>query len=300
MNNGFRRIYLLTLLTTLLLLSTVNSSDGKWDIKIELSKQKYLLHEPVVLDVTLTNNTSDTLRAHSLFPPNHYKFYIFLADSDGKEMKYTGIQANVVWGPGELLLAGEQDYACFNVLELFGLRDSNSGYKVSWMWFPYIVEGTYTVVAEYEGDPSNELTFNVVEPYGQEEKALRKIEQASQIWSQAETDPSSRAYGEIVRDYPNSVYAEECYHLSRFFSQEIFGEYGSGTYDKRTLDREMLAKYPNSANVKGRMLSLTHMKNEDEQIAIYDELIAENPNTRCSKIAGMLKKRLLAKRERGE
>jgi len=76
MNNGLNRIYLLSLLTTLLAFSSTHASDNNWDIKIELSKQEYVLHEPVLLDVTLTNNTSDTLRTHGLIVPNHYHFHI--------------------------------------------------------------------------------------------------------------------------------------------------------------------------------------------------------------------------------
>lgn len=289
---------LLSLLVILLLCSSVYSSDNKWDVRIESSKQVYMLHEPIVLDVTVTNSTSDTLRTHGLMQPNNSELSVFLKDGNGKQVEYSGPRFLQTSEPGRLLLEpNDHDYNCFNILELYGARECKSGYEVSCSRFPYLPEGTYTVAAEYEGDISNELSINVVAPYGQEAEVLKKIEEAYQIWSQSDTDPSSRVYGEIPRDYPNSVYTELCYYLSRFYSHEIFNGFRSGAFNLRTLNREMLAKYPNSANVKGWLLSLTDQKNEDEKTAIYDKLINEHPNTRCSKMAGLLKKRILAKRE---
>jgi len=44
-------------------LSTNPYAQGKqWGLQIDLAKEKYILHETIWLDVTLTNVTTDTLR----------------------------------------------------------------------------------------------------------------------------------------------------------------------------------------------------------------------------------------------
>ncbi|MEW6413097.1 MAG: hypothetical protein AB1483_11620 [Candidatus Zixiibacteriota bacterium] len=289
---------LILLLATLLSFSTTYASDNKWEIEIALDKQEYVLYEPVWLDVTLTNIALDTIRTYGVSAPNHRQFHILLTDSDGKQMKHTGLKFSFAGGPGDLLLdAGESDYDSFNLLELFRSMELNTGYVVLPNRFPFIPEGTYSVVIEFESELSNVLTFSIVAPHGQEEEVLRKIEQASRGWSKNDTDRSSQIFGQIESEYPNSPFTEKCYYLSRVYSKSVWEGMRGGSHDIRVLNREMLSKFPNSGYVKSRLWSVTREMTEDEEIELYTRLIAEHPDTRCSKIAGLLKKRLLAKRE---
>lgn len=289
------RICLVLLLTILLSFSSVHSSDNKWGIKIELSKPDYVLYEPIWLDVTLTNVTSDTLRTYGLRWPNQYLFQIELTNSEGKQMEYTGPEMMLVLlDAGNLLFdSGEQDYDCVNLTDLFALKDRNSGYMLDRFRFSYIPKGTYTVKVHFGDDISNDLAFSVVEPYGQEKQVLRLMELGSRTWRPKETDASSHAYGEVWRNYPNSPFAQRCYYLYRVLANNGEGHIGRGS-KAAILYKEMLREYPNSGKAKAWIQSITSGKSEDEQIAFYDELIEESPDTRASKVASLLKKRMLA------
>ncbi len=273
--------------------SGVNSSENKWKLEIKLDKQNYISHEPIWLDITLTNITSDTLRTHGLVSPNCRKFFIELIDEAGKLVEYTGAVNSMVTLPGKLLLnAGEQDYRSFDLLELFASYDKNSGYSVPIMRFPFIPEGTYTVRVLFEDDISNELTFNIVEPAGDEKEALELIEKAGKIWKQNNTDPSSQIYKEIVERFPNSVFAETCFYLSRFYSQERWNGLKDGSYDKRILYKEMLHNYPNSGQSKGWLMAITRDMDDSKKMNFLNKLKETNPNTRSAKFIEQMQRRI--------
>jgi hypothetical protein len=79
----------------------------RWDLQIELSKDKYVLREPVWMDVTLTNVSQDTLRSW-LGAPCVGVFHVHVKDSLGKELQYSGPMFDIVWTEGLLMVAGEQ------------------------------------------------------------------------------------------------------------------------------------------------------------------------------------------------
>ena len=295
MNSRIDKLLILCLIFVISLCSNIYSDENEWDLEIELAKQDFVLHERIWLDVTLTNTTSDTLRTHGLALPNHRQFTIELRDNNGNLIEYTGIKYSIASAPGRLLFeAGEQDYGCFNLLELFGSRERNSGYSVLDWRFPYIKEGMYTVQANFEGAISNKLTLNIVEPFGKEKEILKLIEKASSIWAQDNTEPSAQIFQGIVDKYPISVFAEKCYYLSRIYNH--MGKIREGTYDKRILKKELLINFPNSGNSRNWLLAITYKLDDNEKIEIFNKFIEDYPNKRCSKFADQMRKRLLNKK----
>lgn len=289
-----RHNFVLFILFVTILSSSIYANDDDWIVEIELSEQTYILHQPIWLDITLTNNTSDTLRTDGLEAPNnHYQFTIEFKDVNGDAIEYTGPMYSFASVPGRLLLeAGEQDYGCYDLLRLFGATVDNSGFTVLYWRFPYIPAGTYTVQVHFEGIPSNKLTMDIVEPVGHEKEVLDLIEKASSTWAQDNTEPSALIFQEIVGRFPNSVFAEQCFYLSTIYLQTTMDGMRQGVYDKRVLKREMLRNYPNSGNSKSWLFAVTYELGDDAKATIVNKVIEDSPNTRGSRFAKQMLRKL--------
>ena len=295
----------MALLTIALAVADIHAGESKWNLEIGLAKQTYTMFEPVWLDVTLTNITSDTQWTYGLpFAPNHVRLYIDITDSDGNEVPYTGpqFQYSAGSGPGRPFSTGEKDYGTYNLLELFGSAGGESSYKILWWAFPYMPAGTYTIQAHYEDIPSNEITLTIVEPAGAEKDALELIQQASGIWAQDNTGPSARIFQEVIDKFPNSVFAEQCYYLYRWYRVGSVEERRAAWRDRRDYTRDMLLHYPNSGHSGEWLLSITRGLTDDEAADTLSKYEERYPQTRCSRFAKQmsqgLKRKQVMERER--
>lgn len=298
MKHLLNSIFALLLLFVTILSSGLYANDDKWLVEIELSEDIFVLHQQIWLDVTLTNNTSDTVRTSGLIEPNHRQFFIELRDINGNLMKHTGPIFHVVPGPGRLLLeAGEQDYGSFNIVRLYEEFMGGSGYLVRGRGFPYLPIGTYTIQARYEGVPSNELTTNIVEPSGDEKEVLELIEKAWGVWAKDNSGPTTLMLQQIVDRFPNSVFAERCFYFSRLYDQERKDAMRHGLYDNRILKRVMLENYPNSGSSRSWLWAVTDRLEDDKRIEILNKILEDSPDTRASKFARQMRKRILNRRQ---
>ncbi len=298
-------IYLciLFLLFASILSSSLSANENDWGLEIQLSKQTYMSHEPVLLDVVLTNITSDTLRTYGLDTPNHLDYWIHLRDGTGELLEHTGVHFEIADYPGRLLLeAGEQYYGCVNVLDLFGSRQNKSGYQLPRTRFPHISKGAYTVQVRFEETVSNELTFEVIEPFGVERAALELVVKASGAWVQDDQGPSSQIFREVVNTFPNSVYAERCYYLSHMYSQAVRDARAGGTFRYNDLYKEMLVKYPDSDQSRSWLVSIyRRMDDKEKAISIVSRCASDSSDTRSSKFARQILRQLeKMKREGGQ
>ncbi len=291
----------LLLSSALIQSSSLHASENDWGIEIELSKQTYILHEPILLDVTLTNLTSDTLRTYGLDTPNHLDYWIELRDGTGALIEHTGVDFEIADYSGRLLLeAGEQYYGCANVLDLFGLRESRSGYRLPRTRFPYIPKGTYTVQVRFEESVSNVLTFEVIEPFGDEKMALEMIVRACSLWTQANPEPSSQAFREVINSYPNSVYAEQCYYLSYIYSQAVKDARADGTFRYNDLYKVMLVEYPDSDQSRSWLVSIYHrMDDKGKAMNIINRCASDTSDTRSAKFARQILRQLEKMKQEG-
>ncbi len=286
MRNSMKNFSLMFFLFIILLSSNIYPNDNKWNIDIKLSKQDYMLHEPIWLDILLTNNTSSAQRTHGLEQPNHRQFYINLKDDIGKLIKHTGWNFSIMPTPGNLVLEpGEQEFGSFDLLELYRSPKSNSGYTVLPLRFPFIPKGAYTIQVNFEENFSNELSINIVEPFGDEKKTLELIEEASSVLRKDDYDPAGQKFQEVVDKFPNSVFAASCYRLSRTFTNDAKQARKAGTFDKVGLRRELIQKFPNSGSTKSWLYSITNKLDDNQKIEIINKLISENPNTKIAKFA---------------
>jgi len=285
------------LLFSVIFSSNIHSSENKWKLEIKLDKQNYISHEPIWLDIELLNNRSETIRTHGLLYPNHREFFIELRDSNGEPVEYTGAQYSLAQHPGNLFLdPGEKEYGSFDLLKLFQFRKELPGYSDSKILFRYIPKGTYTVQVHYEGDFSNELTFNIVESFGDEKEVKRMIEDAERSSGKHASYPAAKKFQEIVDRFPNSVFAEICFHESRFLSKEIRdGMKVSFRESNNKIKMEMLENYPNSGDSKSWLRSITRDMDDSSKMNLLNNLKEANPNTRSAKFIEQMQRKIVKK-----
>lgn len=274
------------------LLSAVNGSaeEQKYDLQITLEKQNYLLYEKIWLDATLTNMSTDSIRTDGIVAPNHLGFTIDLKDDSGKSVDYTGATWSMISGPGRILLMpGEHEYECFDMLEIFGRRLTPSGYTILGMFFPHIPVGSYTLQAHFEDVSSNELSFNIVEASGVEKEAFDIVLEAFQLWQREDTDPAGQKFQEIYNQYPNSVFAQTSLFLSRIYSENRSFE---GRVDRMSLRKEMLQKFPNSGDTRGWIRGITYDLGPSEKAKVLNQTIEANPSSRSAKFSRQMLRKL--------
>ena len=286
-----KRIIILTV--GLFLLSNIPAIGQDWDLGIELSKETFISHEMIWLDVTLTNVSADSIRTNGVAIPHHFGFEIDIKDSDGKILEHTGAMWSFGSGPGNFLIAsGANQYDCFDLASLYAPSKSASNYKVLGMRFPFIPTGQYTIQSHFEDATSNVISFTIVEPNSVEEEALRLIEEASELRAHEEFDLAGRKFREVVDNYPNSVYAEKCYYMSHIYSNEAKVARETGSFDQIGLRRKLLENYPNSGNSCTWLRVITHEMDNSEKQRVVSGFLEKSPNTRLSKFAEQMLRRM--------
>ncbi len=288
----FRVLSIIVAVSCLLAVSPcLYAQEHRWDIEVTLTKNQYVQHEPIWLDITITNAASDTQRTDGLSAPNHRQFLSDLKDSSGLSLRYTGVHFDFAPSPGELLLnQGEQDYGSFDVLRLFGIADPDSGSFLMSTRFPYIPSGSYTVQVYYEDAASVELPFLVVEPSGEAKEMLNLIKQANADWKQHNLSATSLKFREAVDRFPDGPYAATCYYLSMLFSEQVWRN--SDTIVRTNMMRAILTKYPNSGDARDWIRAIARGIDSQAEKKFLDELAEAYPNTRCAKYVEVVQERL--------
>jgi len=170
----------LIILVVFLLVSTpfgITGDNHQLQFEIELSKSTFLVCEPIWLDATLTNVSSDTVRIFGFWPPcQGHRYNVELKDRQGNVVPYSGPDYHVVIGEGWTIEPQDEYYGCYNLLELFntyrGLR--------SFFW-QILPPGSYKVRASYENICSQEIEFEVVEPTESEKAAYQFLQKTDTL-----------------------------------------------------------------------------------------------------------------------
>ncbi|RKX27280.1 MAG: hypothetical protein DRP47_06790 [Candidatus Zixiibacteriota bacterium] len=261
---------LLGLLLSILVSTTTAGSNPKLKLEIELSKEVFLEREPIWLDITLINVSSDTMRAGGLFPPcqSPGPFSVELKDGRGEHMKYTGLLYNMgpAKGPGLLLHPKEQLYGCYDLLELFSTYRSLLRQR-----FGLLAPGKYSVRGRYGNTFSQEVDFEVVEVTENEMEAYKLLNTAYALWLKDPFDSTNQEFRQIVNQFPNSVYAEKA-------MREIAPK------------SELLRQFPNSGYNEQGLRTLTGKLSKGEKTELLQQIISDHPGTRSARFAQQMLK----------
>ncbi|MFH2048543.1 MAG: hypothetical protein ABIJ12_03765 [bacterium] len=252
----------------------------KLSLDISLSKKTYLLNEPIWLDVTLKNISDENIRIYGLCPSClNGSLSIDMVDSLGKEIRYSGYVYDMVPGKGWILEPQEEYYRCFNLLETNGFI--NYG-LIGAMYLKYLPSGKYRMRAHSWRTYSQELSFEVMEPIG-EEKATYDDYINAVITDQNNNDKISFENENIVaykEDKLVSVYKRLKLFLEKYPNCQ-YSEKVSWDIDKSTF----LEKFPNSGFNESNLRYLTDKMEDSEKINFLYQVIIDYPNTRSCKFA---------------
>jgi len=259
-------------MASIFLLALSDLANGqKLRLEISLSKETYLTSEPIWLDLTLTNVSSDTVR---IFGPcvhcGDTRFQVINQKAD--TLPYVGIEAVVAYGPGQLMDLGEKKFNCFNVIEYYG--EKGGLFRIAMSRFK-LKPDSYSIRAIYGGSReggviSPALNFEVEEPTGAELQALNLLEKGYDTELSSTPEVALECYKDLVHKFPKSVYVEAAYNeLASTDSLKV----------------EMLRKFPDSGFSKRLIQVVTNHKKPAEQTRFLHRIIKDHPGTRSAKFA---------------
>lgn len=106
----------IVILILLFIAQSATAENLKWEFKIELSKENYLLHENIWLDVTITNISADTLVSAQRIVEKGLGFNFVVTDSLGNKIENLVYYSGASYTPKAYLVApGEEIYRCYNL-----------------------------------------------------------------------------------------------------------------------------------------------------------------------------------------
>lgn len=263
-------------LFTICLLATplnIRANDTPLKLEISFSKDSYLVNEPIWIDAILYNISEDTVRVYGLCLPCQSIFNVEVIDEKGNTLKYTGPVYDMIPGSGWIMHPEESYYKCLNLLDYF------FQYKnlIELVFLKGLKPGRYTVRARYETTNSNEVKFEVKEPERSEKDAYQLVKDA--YYSQTKKpDSTSEYFKQLVNSFPKSAYAEIGY-------KELY------------LDKKLLENFPNSGYTERTLERLTDTLSLEQKYEFLHEVINKHPNTRSTKFAEKMLKKLETKKE---
>jgi hypothetical protein len=263
----------LTMLVVFLLVSAPFDATGdsqQLQLELGLSKKTFLLNEPIWLDVTLTNVSTDTVRILGLcLPCRDGSFDIELEDDHGNVVPYTGRVNIMASRNGWAIHSQEEHYECFDLLEFF--RSGQVKGLVNRLFLRFLDPGKYEVRAQYRGGIySNKIVFEVVEPTGDEKEAYQLLNKAFSFLSD-NPDLHRQKLQELIDQFPNSMYVEKVY-------RELFQP------------GELLQKFPNSGYCEFSLRNLSGDLDPTEKREFLENVIQDHPETRSAKYAQQMLK----------
>ena len=275
-----RKLYYTTiaLFLFLILLSPkiLFSEEEKLKIEIDLYKTELLLMEPVWMDVTLSNLSSDSIRTSFLCPEcTDGSLVVKLFDTGGNLITYSGPSINSIGGLESTFLinAGENYTRVINLQRFFGVHEHGLYGAV---FMNYIPVGSYVIQISLPGYPIKKIEFKIIEPIGRDKDEYDATYKA--YLAKRDTE-SNNVFNEFINKYPTSVYLEKILKDSNRYS-------------------ELIGRFPNSGFSDSILKSLVRQLPVEKKQEFLQKIILNNPNSRSAKYAKqILNKQKLNKKE---
>ncbi len=258
---------------------SVIAENSNYKFKIELSKQKYLLMEPIWLDVTLTNISPDTIRMPSICLECQDSSLTFeLLDDSGKSYKYSGDVWSIAYSSTNGYLYGHNEgiFKCFNLLETNGINDHG---LIGALWLNHLPVGLYSIRVYFYGGCSEKLNFEIVEPEGSSKQEYNELLNAYLSRKEHDIEYVYEELNKFIEKYPNSIYIEKAY------------------WDRHEY-KKIFKKFPNSGYNRINLSYILNNLTSKEKQEFLQKIILNNPNSRSAKYAKqILNKQKLKKKE---
>ena len=204
------------------------------ELEINIDKERFLVGEPVWIDVVLKNVSQDTVPISGRdIRPEHGNLEFFVAGGE-KTLKYTGGFATYIGGP-QNLAPGEEITSQFDIVDFYGKPVEGT------LCFEKLLHpGMYSVQARvWRNVTSNALDMEVVEPSGEDAEIQRALHEASLLIGQRRREEAGERLCSVLPSASQSVYRDKLYFvLIRIAHTE--------RPRQRKLAEQVLREYPDS------------------------------------------------------
>jgi len=280
------------LITSLLIIisvyfSVTNFAQEKLDnlqFWIELDKKVFFVSEPIWLDMYLQNLDKEKAVVKPLSLAGGW-LEIILINSENDTLKPQG-KEHIGWigeGPTFSLESNETLFICRNLLEATWIGEPEEPGPGSWR--TYLKPDTYRIKAIYKSLlVSTELTFQVMNPSGDEKKAYALWKEGMKNYGKAQWQVAVPKWKELLRKYPKSVYTPSICRELDYYDHANSKEYA----------QKLLLEHPNSGYSEFAIGVLLENKSEEDRETILQEIEKKYAGTRAEKLARNIRKRILA------
>jgi len=246
--------------------------DQSSSLRLEISaeKSRYLVGEPIWIDMVLKNVSQDTVViGHRVVRPE-YGNLKFLIVGDGDTLQYADGFAMFISRSMNLPPGGElRDQ--FDVLEYYGkCGEGTMGFEM------FFDPGVYSIRARaFRSVTSNTLEVEVVEPSGQEAEIYRVFHEAAVLRAQKRYDEAAEKLHALLPSAEQSPYRDKLYYmLIRILSDD--------KARRGRLAERVLRDYPNSRYARPCALRAFSNMTRAEAEKFVTSLESAAPGTRAA------------------
>jgi tetratricopeptide (TPR) repeat protein len=267
-----------------LLASVFSEAVDKPQVRIWVEKDQFFVHEPILVHYEI-KNTSDSTLFLDVLREEHF----VITDKEGKryESHLKGTDMGV-----DHLRPGETRRGLVNISGLYGVVRISE-----YSCYLDVAPPGQIYPPQYERTKSNTIKIKVIEPEGEEKKALDMFLEAERLKYSRDKERGGRdlkkaelgflKYQEVVDKYPNSVYAPLA--LSSAWGTYRYSQNLEDTKKNIPVYKRLIESYPNSHYVASAFCGLVetyeNFKDKSGAIQSMKELIKKHPNTQISERA---------------
>lgn len=279
-----RLVISLAVISGVLLTAVFSEAVDKPEVRIWVNKNQFFVYEPTLVHYEI-KNVSDSTLLLALLREEHF----VITDNEGKtyQSHLKGTSMGV-----DHLKPGESRYGGVDICRRYGVA-SIGEYSCHLDLAP----PAQIYPAPYERTKSNTIKIEVIEPEGDEKKALDIFREAEKLKYSRDrmhggrdlkkADLSFLKYQQLVNKYPTSVYAA----LSLDCALGVY-EFSANLEERRKIIpvcTKLIENYPNSLYFASAFSSLADVyqvvKDKEGAIKIMHELIEKHPDTGISERA---------------
>jgi tetratricopeptide (TPR) repeat protein len=256
-----------------LLIPMVSQASEKLQIKIWVDKDQFFVREPIPVNYEIKNISDSTVFLSFGMIAEDF----VIKDEQGQD--YSTHRRGSFSGGGNSLSPGETHQNGGDIGGLYEIKSVGE--------YTCYIYTQPSAVFNFGWTKSNTIKFKVIEPQGDEKKALNMLLEAEKLAWCKDKDPKKwdlafKKYQELVDTYPKSVYAP----LSLSSARGIY-RYSKNLEERKKvipISKRLIEEYPNSIYFMSAFTSLVEayevLKDKAGAIEVMNELIKKHPNTK--------------------
>jgi len=245
-------------------------ASGRLQLEIGADKSRYLVGEPIWIDVVLKNVSQDTVRVgHRIMEPESWTLEFFVV-TDGETLPYTGGRASVIYESLDLPPGGELP-GQFDILQYYGkCGEGTKGFE------RFLDPGVYSIRARaFRSVTSNALEVEVLEPSGREAEIYRIFHEAAVLDAHRHYEEAAEKLQSLLRSASSSTYRDKLYYM-------LIRVLHTDRRRQRDLAERVLREYPDSRYARFCLTYVLYGMTRAEAEKFVSSLESAAPGTRAA------------------